>query len=245
MNKRAKRETSAAAAIVVVTLLVLTVLSLLGSSPAGEDPGVRSLRISAAPEPEPDSSGVLPSKGKFLVASRTLVDPRFQETVVLLIDYSTTTGATGLIINRPTRVSLAELLPSVQGLKKRTDVAYYGGPVEGYRMIMLIRSSQKPEESGHVFGNVYVSVSRNTLERLIGPDKRKKQFRMYSGYAGWSAGQLDREVLRGDWLVVLADAPSIFEKKSSDLWQELFRRGSAIQVRNQGASRIALALEHF
>ncbi len=182
------------------------------------------------PAPHPFSAE-LPGKGKFLVASRTLADPRFQETVVLLIGYDSG-GATGLIINRPTKVSLAEMLPSVPGLKKRADVVYYGGPVELNRMLMLIRSGEKPEESDHVFGDVYVSGSRNTLERMIGSHKTAKQFRMYAGYAGWLPGQLDSEILRGNWLIVGADADSIFKKKSSEIWREFIRRGSAIEVRN-------------
>jgi putative transcriptional regulator len=183
------------------------------------------------PEPDPFSDE-LPGKGKFLVAGRNLADPRFQETVILLIEYSTE-GAAGLIINRPTKVPIAEVLPSMPGLKERTDVVYYGGPVEGHRMLMLIRSGEKPEGSGRVFGNVYVSASMDTLARMLGSHKTERQFRMYAGYAGWMPRQLDWELSRGDWLIVSADAGSIFEKKSSEIWRELFHRGSAIQVWNR------------
>jgi putative transcriptional regulator len=187
----------------------------------------------ALPDPEPFSED-LPARGKFLVASPDLADPRFQETVVLLLDYSAE-GAAGIIINRPSKVPIAELLPSVPGLKERDDVVYYGGPVEGQRVLMLIRSKEKPEDSGRVFGNVYVSASMVTLERMIGSHKTAKELRMYAGYAGWMAGQLDWELSRGDWLIVGADAFSIFEKKSSEIWRELFQRGSAIQVWNRGS----------
>jgi putative transcriptional regulator len=149
--------------------------------------------------------------------------------VVLLISYDAT-GATGLIINRPTRVPLAKILPLVKGLKKRPDVIHYGGPVENQRMFMLIRSDEKPDESDNVFVNVYVSISAKTLERMIGAHKTQKQFRVYSGYAGWLPEQLKREVWRGDWYIVNADADSIFEKKSSDIWRELNGRSSAIEV---------------
>jgi putative transcriptional regulator len=99
-------------------------------------------------------------------------------------------------------------------------------------MLLLIRSGEKPGDADPVFDDVYVSSSRNTLGRMIASHRTAKQFRAYAGYAGWFPGQLEREVARGDWLVISADADSIFEKKSSDLWRELFRRGSAIQVRN-------------
>jgi putative transcriptional regulator len=233
-----------AAVVIAAALVVVAALFTVGSVLAGAHAGLLPVRKPDAPAlPEPDPfSDALPAKGKFLVASRTLVDPRFQETVVLLISYGTE-GAAGLIINRPTKVPLAEMLPSVPDLKKRADVVYYGGPVEGHRILMLIRSGEKPEESGRVFGNVYVSSSGNTLERMIGAHKPEKQLRFYAGYAGWLPGQLDGEVSRGDWHIVRADADSIFEKKSSEIWRELFRRASAIQVWNHGEPDFALAPE--
>jgi putative transcriptional regulator len=205
-----------------------------GTEPARANAGLPTDSKPHAPElPQLDPlSDELPAKGKFLIAGRKLVDPRFQETVVLLIEYNAE-GAIGLIINRPTKVPLAEVLPPMPGLKERTDVVYYGGPVEGHRMLMLIRSGEKPEESGRVFGNVYVSASMGTLERMLGSHKTEKQLRMYAGYAGWLPRQLDWELSRGDWLIVSADAGSIFEKKSSEIWRELFQRGSAIQVWNR------------
>ncbi len=210
----------------------IAVFFISGSAPATGHAGLLSAQITSLSTPqEPDPFSVLPAKGKFLVASRNLSDPRFQESVVLIIDYGAK-GAAGLIINRPTKVMLAEILPSVPSLKKRADVVYYGGPVEGHRMLLLIRSDNKPKESGHVFGNVYISASKSTLDSVIGLNRPAKQFRMYAGYAGWSAGQLEQEVSRGDWLIVRADASSIFDKKSSEVWRELFRRGSAILVRN-------------
>jgi putative transcriptional regulator len=225
-------------------LFAVVIAAALATSPAfihaGEGVGVLPVRMPDAPaSTEPDPFSVLPAKGKFLVATRNLIDPRFQETVVLLIDYSSK-GATGLIINRPTQVPLLEILPSVRGLKKQTLV-YYGGPVEGYRMLMLIQSNEKPVESASVFGNVYVSSSKNTLEHLAA-DKKGRQFRIYAGYAAWSSGQLDREVAQGDWLVVLADARSVFEKKSTEIWRELLQRGSAIQVWKQDEHDFPLAL---
>ena len=223
------------AVVIAAAVAVTTAILTFESVPVGVQTGLLPVRkpdTPAWPEPDPLKDS-LPAKGKFLVASRTLGDPRFQETVVLLISYNAD-GAAGLIINRPTKVSIADLLPSVPNLKKRTDVVYYGGPVENNRVLMLIRSGEQPEDSGRVFENVYVSTSGNTLDRLIGAKKPEKELRFYSGYAGWLPGQLDGEISRGDWHIIQADVDSIFEKKSSDIWQELFRRASAIQVLNQG-----------
>ncbi len=230
--------------------MALTLMAGIAFVPAGPDragaqDGLVRVAKTQKPElrePEPFEKEV-PAKGKFLVAAEGLLDPRFRETVVLLIDYSVG-GASGLIINRPTKVTLAEVLPSLEGLKKRSDAVYYGGPVENNVLLMLIRSGENPEEAVRVFGDVFVSASKNTLERMIGSKKTDKQLRTYSGYAGWMARQLDWEVSRGDWLVVPADARSIFESSASGLWRELFRKGSAIQVRNRSVFRLALDKQH-
>lgn len=178
--------------------------------------------------PAPDVSGSMPGRGKLLVASRNMRDPRFRETVVLVVDYGMG-GAAGLIINRPLEVRLAELIPDLPMLGKRKDKAFYGGPVEGHKMFLLIRSTQTVEESSKVLAGVHVSTSRTVLERMIS-GKKGTPFRAYAGYAGWGSGQLDAEISRGDWHVMKAEARMIFERDPAKLWPELIRLSSAIQV---------------
>lgn len=222
---------SSLAVAVVVLGIVLGAFSLL--SPASAI--IADYELARTPDypaaPEPDAFERELEKGVFLVASRKLRDPRFRESVVLLINYGRE-GAAGLIINRPTEELLADALPNIAGIKKRTDVVYYGGPVQGDRMLMLIRARTKPKDSGSVLEDVYVSESRATLERLIKKPKKKEQFRIYAGLAGWAPGQLDFEMARGDWHISSADAQTIFEKKHTTIWPELIRRSSAITVWN-------------
>lgn len=234
MHLKSMRKSMVVAVAVVITMTFAPGLAsnpadpaLAGAQHAGRYP-VRSFGAAALPVSH-FAGDELPARGKFLVASPGMTDPRFQETVILLIGYDST-GATGLIINRPTQVTLAELLPFVPGLTKRSDVAYYGGPVEGQRMFMLVRSREKPDESENVFADVYVSVSKNTLERMIQARKTDKKLRVYSGYARWFPGQLDKEVSLGGWYIVNADADAIFEKEASQLWPDLIGRSSAIEV---------------
>ena len=178
--------------------------------------------------PAPDISGSIPARGKLLVASRNMRDPRFRETVVLLVDYGMG-GAAGLVINRPLEVRLAELIPDLPMIGKRKDKAFYGGPVEGNKMFLLIHSTKTVEESSKVLAGVHVSTSRTVLERMIS-GKQNTAFRAYAGYAGWGAGQLDAEISRGDWYVMKAEAGIIFEPDPTKLWPELIRISSAIQV---------------
>jgi putative transcriptional regulator len=128
-------------------------------------------------------------------------------------------------------VELSAVLPDIKGAKGRKDRLYIGGPVGMDEMFLLIRTSGQLEESLHVFGNVYMSMSRNILQRMVEKGQGGEDLRIYVGYAGWAPGQLEGEVSRGDWHVVDADAGTIFEREPSGIWPELIKRASAQWVR--------------
>lgn len=180
--------------------------------------------------PSPYQSRSALFKGKFLVASQDMKDPRFAETVILLVEYSFN-GATGLIVNRPTEVRLSSVFPDVKGMEHRKDIVYIGGPVNQGQMLMLVQSKRKPEESQHVFQDIYVSGSQKVLEGMTGTTDMGSRFRIYAGYSGWAPQQLDREVGRGDWHLLEADVKTIFDKEPSQIWPELIRRGTAQWVK--------------
>jgi putative transcriptional regulator len=170
------------------------------------------------------------AQGMFLVASRQLMGPIFHETVVLLIRYGPD-GAIGLIINRPLELKLSRILPDVKELDRSKKTLYLGGPVEPARVHLLVRSPKPPEASMPVFGDVYLSASQKVLQRLIKKPVKEERFRIYAGYAGWAPNQLESECDRGHWHVLKADPETLFDKKSSEIWQELIQRVSVIWVR--------------
>lgn len=170
------------------------------------------------------------AKGTFLVAGRKLNDPNFHQTVVLLIRYGPD-GATGLVINRPLNVKLATVLPDFKESEHRNEALYLGGPVERNKMLLLLRSAKPPPDSMPVFGDVYISSSREELKRLIKSTNKDEKFRIYAGYAGWAPGQLESERTRGDWHVLKAEVKTLFDKKSSETWPELIHRFTVNWVR--------------
>jgi putative transcriptional regulator len=204
-----------------------------GAESSGETPAKRQFKA-AIPRQDPDQPGAREelAKGKFLVASRRLLDPNFKETVVLLIEYGME-GAMGLVINRPSQVKLATVFPDIKELEQREDAVYLGGPVAVNRMLMLIGSSKTPRGSIPVTRDVYLSSSMEELERLIKNAAENERFRIFAGYSGWAPSQLDFERTRGDWHVLKADAQTIFAQNPSELWQELIRRASVKWVRVQ------------
>lgn len=169
------------------------------------------------------------SKGKFLVASRQIRDPRFKETVILLIQHDIN-GTVGLIVNRPTTVRLSDFFPEIKERKGDEHFTYIGGPVGMNQVLLLIRLQNKSEGSQWIFDDVYVSASKTVLEKLIKNPDGEAKFRAYAGYAGWIGGQLQQEMWRGDWEAVRADAETIFKKPPEKIWPDLIRETEAVRI---------------
>ncbi len=169
--------------------------------------------------------GPRPAAGKFLVAARSLRDPSFDQTVVLLLDYGPG-GAVGVIVNRPTEMKLSLLLPEAEAIGDRPDVIYEGGPVMPGGMLVLLRSEDAIEDARQVFDGVHATPSRELLERLIARGHPADRLRIFFGHAGWGPGQLDAEVARHDWLILSGDADTVFDASPSEVWPRLIRRES-------------------
>jgi putative transcriptional regulator len=161
-----------------------------------------------------------PGKGMLLVAARKMRDPRFGGAVVLLVQHGEG-GTVGLIINRPTDIRLSEVLPDIKGVDKARQPVFFGGPVATNAMLFMVRSGIPPKDAEHVGADVYVSGNRTALEKALTGNTPVKDLRVYAGYAGWAAGQLDAEIERGDWHLSPADAQTIFAKDPSTVWSEL------------------------
>ncbi len=170
------------------------------------------------------------AKGVFLVASRDLVDANFRRTVVLIVAHGED-GAMGVIVNRPTSLTLSTALPDIAELAERPEPLYVGGPVATSQITLLLRAASPPDNALHVFHDVYFSGSLTTLMQLIRDQDLADTMQAYAGYAGWAPGQLEGEVKHGDWHLVEADADTVFSKSPETIWRELNREASGLWVR--------------
>ena len=163
--------------------------------------------------------------GVLLVARPELTDPNFVETVVLVTRHAHG-GAVGVVLNRPTALTLAEAFPSNERLRGRQDVVFQGGPVARGTAVFVFRAPARPPEALHVLEDVYLSLDRGLLERLLaGPSL--PALRVYAGYAGWAPGQLEAEIHGGGWHVLDPDAATIFEADPRTIWRTLLRRATS------------------
>ena len=170
-------------------------------------------------------------KGVLLVASPTLDDPNFHQSVVLIVEHGPE-GTLGLILNRSTNVLLSELLPSLTVLKGTTYRLFAGGPVESTRLLFLFRLKEPPSNARSVFDGVYFGFGSTlkVLERVITQGNPTETFRAFAGFASWAPGQLGHEMLQEAWAILPPDSIGIFDKDPSTLWQDCLSRLQAPKV---------------
>jgi len=195
---------------------------------------VFSLLAHATPRPafEPDVRPVAarPARGKLLVADRNLRGGGFAHSVVLLVNHDAR-GSMGLIVNRPSPIKLAEVLPSRDDVKERGDGLWVGGPVQPTRILLLARAPERLLDGLPVFDEVQLILTRRGLDHAFGMGIPPAAVRAYAGYTGWGPGELDREIARGDWHVVDAKVPAVFNDEPSELWTELIGGAAGRWVR--------------
>jgi putative transcriptional regulator len=174
------------------------------------------LVMPALAQREFESSSV--DKGVLLVASPSLSDPNFHQTVLLIVEHGRG-GTVGLILNRPTNVLVSEVLPDFTVLKRTTHRLFAGGPVERTQLVLLFRLTQLLPDTRQIVDGIYVGTPR-VLERLMTQPKPTETFRAFSGFAGWAPGQLEHEMLEGAWGVLPSNAFNIFDKDPAMLWPD-------------------------
>ena len=158
--------------------------------------------------------------GKILVARRQLLDPNFARTVILLVHHDEE-GTAGLIINRQTKVPLSRLSKEMESAKGRSDPLYLGGPVEQSGLMALLRSRTKPEDAKPVVADIYLISVKAALEKTMASGVASSVFRLYLGYAGWDAGQLEWEMGQDAWEILPANAGIVFDPHPESLWGRL------------------------
>jgi putative transcriptional regulator len=161
--------------------------------------------------------------GKLLVSSRGLGDPNFAESVVLLIQYDQH-GTVGLMINRRTQAPISRVLKDVDAAKRGSEPVYIGGPVELDAVLALLRSQKKPEDATSVLGQVYVVSTKPALEKALAASSDSGDLRVYLGYCGWDAGQLENELRLGGWWIFEGEAGLVFDPRPESVWSRLISR---------------------
>jgi putative transcriptional regulator len=169
------------------------------------------------------------TKPFFLVATRALVDPLFEQSVILMLPPQEPPLVAGLIINKRTAIAVRELFPHAPALKNRDDTAFFGGPVDLSEPSVVMRSAQTSSNATRLFEDIYVSTEPSAVAGLLDDPHPAKDLRLILGRAQWTSDQLHAEMMEGSWYMVPATADGVFSSPES-IWQTLVRRAQLQEV---------------
>ncbi|MGC8624003.1 MAG: YqgE/AlgH family protein [Phycisphaerae bacterium] len=156
-------------------------------------------------------------QGRLLIAMPSLHDPIFFHSVILLCRHDED-GALGVVVNRPLRTTVRE---AWQQISKDScacdDPLYQGGPCPGPVMVLHTLPN---EADAMVCPGIYLTMNGDTIQSLV--RQKMNAIKYLVGNAGWSAGQLEREISEAAWLVAEASPKEVFHSPS-DQWLNLAR----------------------
>jgi putative transcriptional regulator len=158
--------------------------------------------------------------GQLLLASPALLDPNFHRAVVLVGAHSEE-GAMGVVLNRPSEVTVGEAVPALEPAIDEGEPVYLGGPVQP-GSIVLLGEFLDPSPAGLlVLGRIGFPSPEAGIEELAQATARR---RVFAGYAGWGEGQLDSELAQGDWIAQRALPDDVFTESPEELWSRVMAR---------------------
>jgi putative transcriptional regulator len=156
--------------------------------------------------------------GQLLIASSSLQDPNFANTVVLIIS-DDKSGTMGLVLNRPLATSVKEACEEVLEIPCEVESPLHqGGPVES--LLTVLHTREAAGETKVIDGVYFTAEKEKILELMGDEDEPEVKAKYFAGYAGWGAGQLDAEIGTGAWLLVPAESRHVFGG-DDNLWARL------------------------
>ncbi len=185
------------------TVSILALVALLGAAPARAE--------------HHDTN----AKSFFLVASRSMPDPVFQKSVILMLPSDEPPLVAGVIINKPTDVTLDKLLKPPLPPGDRNQKVYFGGPVDLTEPLLVIRTAHPPKMAVRLWTDVYAIADPDSISDLLKDSLSSNNARVYLGRAQWAQEQLRGELLEGAWSVVPVRTDLIFTSDSAKIWPML------------------------
>jgi putative transcriptional regulator len=157
-----------------------------------------------------------------LISMPDLLDPNFFRSVILMCQHSED-GSFGLKINHPLEITTAQVCSEVEIAWHGEDeqAAFSGGPVEPFRGWLIHLDDSMYDGSEQVGHGIAISSSQDALEAY--GRSPEGAFRLVLGYAGWGAGQLDREMDEGAWMRAPLSRALLFETPPEDIWSAALR----------------------
>ena len=157
-----------------------------------------------------------------LISMPHLQDPYFNKSIVLICEHSNN-GALGLIINKSfEKPQLKMLFNNIDNenddILKIAPKLFLGGPVLIERGILLHSNSYNSKDSIKISDQYSITSSKKILKNINNSDS-SKNYKLMLGHAGWTSGQLEKEIENGDWLMQSTSIDFVFNTNESKMWQ--------------------------
>jgi putative transcriptional regulator len=157
---------------------------------------------------------------QFIIAMPALTDPTFFHTVTYLCQHNAE-GALGIVINRLANMKLGEIFKQMNISATSESAAnmpvFTGGPVQQQRGFVLHTNGGNWDMSMAVSDSISLTTSRDVIE-AIATGKGPEQYLVALGYAGWSEGQLEKEMLENTWLNTPFGKQVLFDTSINMRW---------------------------
>ena len=159
--------------------------------------------------------------GRVLLAEPFLAEPYFKRSVVLITEHNDE-GSFGLMINKPIKMTFNEAMPDAPEFATTLNL---GGPVSKETLHFLHRLGDEIPGSKSVAKGLYWGGDFDYVMGMMANGTiDKKDIRMFVGYAGWSAGQVDAELNSNSWIIEKATSSMVFRKDVEELWSDILHK---------------------
>lgn len=157
-----------------------------------------------------------------LVATPEFRDPLYGQTILIAKPVGDRQHV-GFILNKPTRLSVAEAFPDHGPSKSVLDPLYLGGPAQLNAVFALVKGERRPENGSiQLAPDLFLVFAKDSVDQVI--ETEADRARYFVGAVVWRPGELDEELKRGAWIVLEPETDLVLSKKTDGLWEELVRR---------------------
>lgn len=157
--------------------------------------------------------------GHLLIAGPDLWDPNFRRTVVL-IGHHDEDGAVGVVLNRASSLTVLDVVPTLAELVPDGESLFLGGPVQRGAAVVLADFVEPERAEILALGSIGFLPEEVEADTVGGI----RRARVFAGYAGWGAGQLEAEMESSSWISEPARADDVFTVKPEHLWEQVLAR---------------------
>ena len=162
----------------------------------------------------------IPEKGKILISEPFLPDTFFNRSIVYLTDHSPQ-GSVGFILNKKLDLNIST---AITGFESWNENINMGGPVAPDTLHYLHSLGNLIPDSVFIEDNISWGGNIDAIRKLISTGKiSHSQIRFFLGYSGWSAGQLERELMENSWIIARVKSEIIMNNRGENTWKKVLR----------------------